>query len=85
MADKINNFKDAFDDDQNNIEFNTIDGFQGREMDVIILSLVRSNKNSNIGFLKDRRRMNVAITRAKYLLVVIGNIKTLKNDKFWKN
>lgn len=85
MADRINNFKDTFDDDQNNIEFNTIDGFQGREMDVIILSLVRSNKNSNIGFLTDRRRMNVAITRAKYLLVVIGNIKTLKNDTFWKN
>lgn len=85
MADRINNFKDTFDDDQNNIEFNTIDGFQGREMDVIILSLVRSNKNSKIGFLTDRRRMNVAITRAKYLLVVIGNIKTLKNDTFWKN
>ena len=85
MADQIDKFKETFVCKDNKIELNTIDGFQGREMDVIILSLVRSNSNSNIGFVANTRRINVAITRAKYLLVVIGNIETLKKDKFWKN
>ena len=66
------------------VEINTVDGFQGREKDIIIMSCVRSNDNGTIGFLSDRRRMNVAITRAKHSLFVIGNSKTLNKDKNWR-
>ena len=77
MTDQIDKFKEKF-VCVNKIELNIIDGFQGREMDVIILSLFRNNSNSNFGFIGDKRRINVAITRAKYLLVIIGNIKYSK-------
>ena len=66
------------------IEVSTIDAFQGQEADVIILSLVRSNPEGKIGFLSDYRRMNVALTRAKKKLIVIGDSATLANDKFYK-
>jgi ATP-dependent RNA/DNA helicase IGHMBP2 len=62
----------------------TIDGFQGQERDVIYISLVRSNTKSEIGFLTDYRRMNVAMTRARMKLVVIGDSGTVGNDKFYK-
>lgn len=61
----------------------TIDGFQGQERDVIIISLVRSNTDGNIGFLKDYRRMNVALTRAKKKLIVIGDSATIGMDSFY--
>ena len=67
-----------------NINVSTIDAFQGQEADVIILSLVRSNSQGKIGFLSDYRRMNVALTRAKKKLIVIGDSATLANDKFYK-
>lgn len=67
-----------------NIAVSTIDAFQGQEADVIILSLVRSNIEGKIGFLSDYRRMNVALTRAKKKLIVIGDSATLANDKFYK-
>jgi ATP-dependent RNA/DNA helicase IGHMBP2 len=67
-----------------NIRVSTIDSFQGQEADVIILSLVRSNPDGNIGFLKDYRRMNVAMTRAKERLIVIGDSTTLGKDGFYK-
>ncbi|WVQ83579.1 hypothetical protein IAT38_005720 [Cryptococcus sp. DSM 104549] len=68
------------------IEFNTVDGFQGQEKDIIILSCVRSGPNlQTIGFLRDVRRMNVALTRAKSSLFVFGNGPTLeRNDPRWK-
>ena len=63
----------------------TVDGFQGQERDVIYISLVRSNDNKDIGFLNDIRRMNVALTRAKKKLVVIGDSATLGNHPFYKD
>lgn len=65
------------------IRMSTIDSFQGQEKDVIIVSLVRSNDDGEIGFLKDYRRMNVAITRAKEKLFVIGDSATIGADKFY--
>lgn len=66
------------------VKVSTIDSFQGQEADVIILSLVRSNEAGDIGFLKDYRRMNVALTRAKSQLFVIGDSVTLANDSFYQ-
>lgn len=63
------------------IEISTVDGFQGREKEVIILSLVRSNDKFEVGFLKEKRRLNVAMTRPKKQLCVIGNIETLQRSK----
>ena len=62
------------------VEIKSIDGFQGREKEVIILSLVRANDNEEIGFLRDKRRLNVAITRAKRKLIIVGDAKTLSNS-----
>lgn len=70
----------------NNLEISSVDGFQGREKNFIILSNVRSNKNNKIGFLKDFRRLNVSITRAKYGMIIIGNANCLyKNKSAWRN
>ncbi|CAI5755619.1 unnamed protein product [Candida verbasci] len=67
-----------------NIMIASIDAFQGREKDFLIMSCVRSNEQNKIGFLKDERRLNVALTRAKYGLIMIGDVKCLKNgDKLW--
>lgn len=66
------------------IAIKTVDGFQGQERDIIYISLVRSNDNKEIGFLNDIRRMNVALTRAKKKLVVIGDSATLANHLFYK-
>ncbi len=66
------------------LAINTIDGFQGQERDVIYISLVRSNEKHEIGFLSDYRRMNVAMTRARMLLVVIGDSATIGNSPFYK-
>jgi len=67
-----------------NIAVNTVDGFQGQERDIIYISLVRSNSSSEIGFLADIRRMNVALTRAKKKLVIIGDSATLGGHPFYK-
>jgi len=65
------------------IDIQTVDSFQGQERDAVFVSLVRSNSDNQIGFLKDYRRMNVAMTRAKKKLVVIGDSATLANDRFY--
>ncbi len=67
------------------ITVNTVDGFQGQERDIIYISLVRCNENSEIGFLKDTRRMNVALTRARKKLVVVGDSGTLGGHFFYKD
>ncbi len=75
------------------IEINTVDSFQGQERDIVLFSTVRSNflnddeyskNHTGIGFLNDFRRMNVALSRAKYACFVIGNSNTLKNNSYWK-
>lgn len=74
------------------MEFNTVDGFQGREVDILILSTVRASvssyreqgsKSNSIGFVADVRRMNVALTRAKHSLWIIGNARTLQTNPHW--
>lgn len=66
------------------ITVNTVDGFQGQERDVILISLVRANEKGEIGFLGDLRRMNVAITRARMKLIILGNAATLTCHSFYK-
>ncbi len=66
------------------IEVNTIDGFQGQEKDIIYISLVRSNDHGNVGFLADERRLNVAMTRAKRKLVMIGDLATLSQHPLYR-
>ncbi|WP_297902125.1 AAA domain-containing protein [uncultured Parabacteroides sp.] len=66
------------------ITVHTVDGFQGQERDVILISLVRANENGQIGFLSDLRRMNVAITRARMKLMILGDASTLTRHVFYK-
>lgn len=63
---------------------NTVDGFQGQERDIILISLVRSNDGGDIGFLRDLRRMNVAITRARMKLIILGSSETMTSHSFYK-
>ena len=66
------------------LSVNTVDGFQGQERDVIMISLVRANEEGQIGFLRDLRRMNVAITRARMKLIILGNTETMGRHPFYK-
>ena len=66
------------------ITVGTVDGFQGQERDVIVISLVRDNADGKIGFLRDLRRMNVAITRARMKLIIVGNAATLSRHRFYR-
>ena len=67
------------------VEIDSVDGFQGREKELVIVSLVRSNMEGEMGFLNDTRRMNVAMTRARRKLIVIGDSATLSSLKFYKD
>src|SRR5207237_10510159 len=66
------------------LEIDSVDGFQGREKEAIVISLVRSNPEGEIGFLGDIRRTNVALTRARRKLIVIGDSATLANHPFYQ-
>lgn len=66
------------------ISINTVDGFQGQERDIIVISMVRSNETGKVGFLRDLRRMNVAITRARMKLIIIGDKQTLCRHPFYR-
>ena len=66
------------------ITVNTVDGFQGQERDIIVISLVRSNDEGQIGFLRDLRRMNVAITRARMKLIILGDATTMTRHPFYR-
>ena len=74
--------KDRFD---NMVEINTVDAFQGRESDIVIFSTVRASGCKSIGFLSDVRRMNVALTRAKFFLFVVARCTTISMNPYWKD
>ena len=76
--------KDFFKPYRHLISVNTVDGFQGQERDVILISLVRANDEGKIGFLRDLRRMNVAITRARMKLIILGDASTMTRHPFYK-
>ena len=67
------------------VEVDTVDGFQGREKDAVVISLVRSNSENEIGFLSDTRRTNVALTRARKKLIVVGDSSTLGVNAFYQS
>ena len=76
--------KEFFKPYRNLVTVNTVDGFQGQERDVIVISLVRANADGQIGFLSDLRRMNVAITRARMKLIILGDVATMTRHPFYK-
>jgi regulator of nonsense transcripts 1 len=63
----------------------TVDSWQGREIEYMIFSTVRSNKDGGLGFLSNERRINVALTRAKHGMIILGNTATLESDPNWKD
>lgn len=76
--------RESFKPYRHSISVNTVDGFQGQERDIILISLVRSNDQGQIGFLNDLRRMNVAITRARMKLIILGDKATLCRHPFYR-
>ena len=84
-AAQIKMLKKLLEQEDLSVETKTVDGFQGKEKEVIVISFVRSNTKKEIGFLKDEKRLNVAITRAKRKLICIGNSNTLKTDPLFED
>jgi hypothetical protein len=85
MRESMAQMSDAFDSSLISLHSSTVDGFQGQECDVIIFLCVRCNPQGSIGFLSDSRRLTVALTRAKYSLLVIGDCSTLKHHDLWND
>ncbi len=83
-AAQVKLLKELFAEKGLKVEINSVDGFQGREKEVIIISFVRSNEEGEVGFLQDLRRLNVAITRPRRKLICIGNSNTLKSQPVYK-
>jgi regulator of nonsense transcripts 1 len=83
-AGQVRAIRNSMDETLDDVEVRTVDGYQGREKEVIIFSCVRSNPEGNVGFLAEPRRLNVALTRAKRGLIVIGDPATLRSDKNWQ-
>jgi senataxin len=67
------------------LDINTVDGYQGKEKEIIMLSTVRSHEGRGVGFLADIRRMNVALTRAKYSMWIVGNSRSLIQNTHWRD
>ena len=82
-AGQVRAIRDIMSERFDSVEVRTVDGYQGREKEVIVFSCVRSNSEGNVGFLADSRRLNVALTRAKRGLIVIGDPETLRHDHDW--
>ena len=83
-AGQVRAIRNSMDEKLDDVEVRTVDGYQGREKEVIIFSCVRSNPEGNVGFLAEPRILNVALTRAKRGLIVIGDPATLRSDKNWQ-
>ena len=83
-AGQVRAIRNSMSEKLDDVEVKTVDGYQGREKEVIIFSCVRSNTEQNIGFLSEMRRLNVALTRAKRGLIVVGDPATLRSDKNWR-
>jgi superfamily I DNA and/or RNA helicase len=83
-AGQVRAIRDHMPENLQSVEVRTVDGYQGREKEVIVFSCVRSNKDGNVGFLSDARRLNVALTRAKRGLIVVGDPNTLRCDGNWE-
>ena len=83
-AGQVRAIRNSMSEQLDEVEVRTVDGYQGREKEVIIFSCVRSNPEKNVGFLADPRRLNVALTRARRGLIVIGDPSTLRSDKNWE-
>jgi superfamily I DNA and/or RNA helicase len=82
---QVNLIKSMVDEMDINVEVGSVDGFQGREKEAIIISFVRSNSIGEIGFLSETRRTNVAITRARRHVCLVGDSSTLEKAKFYKD
>ncbi len=83
-AGQVRAIRDMIPESMQDVEVRTVDGYQGREKDVIIFSSVRSNPDGNVGFLSDGRRLNVALTRSRRGLIVVGDPDTLRHDDNWR-
>ena len=85
----MSKIKNSFQEGYNKVEVNTVDAFQGSEKDIIIFDCVRANQIkhdiASLGFLLDQRRLNVAITRPRHFLFIVGNSNTLSRSELWKS
>jgi len=84
-GDQVEAIKDRTDRDLEELEINTVDGFQGREKEAVIIDLVRSNEEGEVGFLYDRRRLNVSLTRARRKLIIVGDTDTLCRQTLYRD